>query len=343
MSSSERSTPGVLDSTVPTALDAASVTIGYTLSSEEFSAGELVEHAQLAESAGFQFASISDHFHPWIDAQGESPFVWSTLGALSEATESIVFGTGVTCPTGRLHPAIVAQAAATTAELLPGRFYLGVGSGERLNEHILDGAWPDNSTRVDLLAEAIDLIRELWEGDLVSRNDGPFPVDRARIYSLPDELPPIYVASGGPESARCAAIQGDGLIGVAPSSETIETYAELAEPVGPRIGQIQFCVADTKDEGVATALEYWPNAAFGGNISQEIALPSDFEAIAELVTPEELSASITAGSDVQDFVDALNLYIDAGYDHIYFHQIGPRQQEAIDFVAGEVVPALHGQ
>lgn len=343
MTSSVYTSAEVLTATTPAKLEAGSATIGYTLSSEEFRGPELVEHAQMAERAGFEYALISDHFHPWISKQGESPFVWSVLGALAEATESISFGTGVTCPTVRIHPAIVAQAAATAADLLPGRFFLGVGSGERLNEHITGEHWPDNSTRIELLAEAIEVIRELWTGEIVSHSGAAFRVDRARIFSVPDELPPIYVAAGGPESARLAALAGDGLIGVAPDEEIVGAYADQAEPVGPRIGQIQFCVADSTDEGVATALEYWPNAAFGGNLSQEIALPSDFEAAAEMVTPEALASSITAGCEPQDFVDALNLYVDAGFDHVYFHQIGPRQQEAIDFIASEVLPAFRAQ
>ena len=180
-------TKNPLEAVAPASLNPATAKIGYTLSSEEFQAPELVKHAAAAEEAGFEFALISDHFHPWTTNQGNSPFVWSTLGAISQATENLVLGTGVTCPTTRVHPAIIAQAAATTATLLPGRFFLGVGSGERLNEHIVGAHWPDNSTRLEMLEEAVGIIRELWSGEITSHDGEFFSLDRAQIFSLPDE------------------------------------------------------------------------------------------------------------------------------------------------------------
>src|SRR6185295_10471474 len=176
--------------------------LGYTLSSEEFDAPSLVVQAERAEKAGFAFASISDHFHPWIDEQGESPFVWGTLGAISQRTERIELMTGVTCPTTRIHPAIVAQAAATAASLLPGRFSLGVGTGESLNEHILGDRWPGVVERQDRLEEAIELIRELWEGKLTSHRGEHFTVENARLYSLPADPPPLLVAVAGESSVE---------------------------------------------------------------------------------------------------------------------------------------------
>src|SRR3954447_9493201 len=182
--------------------------LGYTLSSEEFDAATLVAQAERAERAGFAFASISDHFHPWIDAQGESPFVWGTLGAISQRTERIELMTGVSCPTTRVHPAIVAQAAATMAQLLPGRFSLGVGTGENLNEHIVGERWPGVVERQDRLEEAIEVIRKLWEGKLISHRGEHFMVENARVYSLPEEPPPLLVAVAGESSVELAAHWG---------------------------------------------------------------------------------------------------------------------------------------
>lgn len=336
-------TSAPLTAVEPSDLNPAATKIGFTLSSEEFRGPDLLEHASAAEQAGFDFLMISDHFHPWVEAQGNSPFVWGVLGALSGATDEIAIGTGVTCPTTRIHPAIIAQAAATAADLLPGRFFLGVGSGERLNEHIVGQHWPDNSTRLDQLAEAVELIQELWKGSLVSHRGEYFTLDRAKIYSLPDELPPILLAASGPQAATLAAKLAQGLIGVAPDGELISSYAGAADTPGPRVGQIQFCFGESADAALDTALKNWPNAAFGGNLSQEIALPSDFESAAELVTKETLAESITAGNDPDEFVAALNTYVDAGYDHVYIHQIGPDQLGAIEFFSQEVVPAFRNQ
>jgi G6PDH family F420-dependent oxidoreductase len=329
-----------LSATEPGAVTASNVKIGYSLSSEEFQAPQLVEHAVAAEQNGFEFALISDHFHPWNTTQGNSPFVWSTLGAVAQATDRLVLGTGVTCPTVRIHPALIAQAAATMATLMPGRFFLGLGSGERLNEHIVGRHWPDNATRLQMLGEAIDLIRDLWSGEEVSFSGAFFDLDRAQIFSLPDELPPIFVATGGPMSARLAGTRGDGLIGVAPNREPVDAYAEKAGSPGPRVGQIQFCWDPDREVAEQTVLKFWPNAAFGGSLNQELATPRDFEAVAELVTVDELRGKVTAGPDVGEYVDALNLYVDAGYDHIYFHQIGPNQRDALEFVSREVLPAF---
>jgi len=210
--------------------------VGYALSSEEHGASDLVRHARRAEEAGFSFAVISDHYHPWIDRQGQSPFVWGVLGAIAQATESLRVGTGVTCPTVRIHPAIVAQAAATAATLMPGRFFLGLGTGERLNEHILGTPWPEWDVRSDMLEEAVGVIRELWDGAVTSHHGRHYTVENARIYSLPDRLPPIYLAAGGPKAARLAARLGDGLIGTGPDASLIDGFAG-AGGEGPRLGR----------------------------------------------------------------------------------------------------------
>src|SRR5438067_257134 len=198
--------------------------LGYALSSEEHPPLELVAHARAAEEAGFTFALISDHYHPWVDAQGHSPFVWSAIGAISQATERLVLGTGVTCPTMRIHPAIVGQAAATSAALMPGRFFLGLGTGENLNEHILGDHWPVPDERLEMFEEAIEVIRLLWRGGYQTHRGKHYLVEQARLYTLPDESPPIAVAAAEPEAAKLAARAGDAYIGVAPDKDVIGVY-----------------------------------------------------------------------------------------------------------------------
>jgi G6PDH family F420-dependent oxidoreductase len=233
--------------------------IGYTLSAEEHRPDDLVRHAQLAERAGFTFALISDHFHPWIDRQGQSAFVWAVLGGIAQRTSTLRIGTGVTCPLLRIHPAIVAQAAATTASMLPGRFFLGVGTGEELNEHILAQRWPSTTVRREMLEEAVELIRKLWEGELTSHSGRHYTVENARIYTLPDEPPPIAFAASGPEAAELAGRLGDALVTTAPDASVVETYRE-AGGSGPRYGQLTVCWGEDEAAARKTAHEWWPNA-----------------------------------------------------------------------------------
>src|ERR671925_1570757 len=207
--------PRVADATM-NARRADGVALGYTLSGEEFGPRDLVRFARRADDAGFDFASISDHYHPWVDRQGNSPFVWTVIGAIAEATDRIAIGTGGSCPTIRIHPAIVAQAAATAAAMLPGRFVLGLGSGENLNEHILGDRWPEASVRLEMLEEAIQVIRLLWEGGSKSHHGRHYTVENARLYTLPEDLPPLLVAVGGPQSAEMAGRLGDGFIATSP-------------------------------------------------------------------------------------------------------------------------------
>jgi G6PDH family F420-dependent oxidoreductase len=174
------------------------VRLGYALSSEEWRPSDLVRGARLAEEAGFSFALISDHFHPWIDAQGQSPFVWSVLGGIAESTSTLEVGTGVTAPIVRIHPAIIAQAAATVGSMLEGRFFLGVGTGENLNEHITGARWPDWDVRSKMLEEAVEVIRDLWRGEVTSHDGRFYTVENARIYTLPEHPVPIHVAASGP-------------------------------------------------------------------------------------------------------------------------------------------------
>ncbi|HEX2434151.1 MAG TPA: TIGR03557 family F420-dependent LLM class oxidoreductase [Gaiellaceae bacterium] len=310
--------------------------IGYSLSSEEHRPIDLVEHARRAEDAGFTFALISDHFHPWIDRQGESPFVWSVIGAIAATTKSIRIGTGVTCPTIRLHPAIVAQAAATAAAMLPDRFFLGVGTGENLNEHILGDRWPSSGERRDMLREAIEVMRKLWTGELCSHDGRFYVVDNARIYTLPASEVEVMVAAGGPDAAELAAEAGDGLIATAPEAELIERYA-TAGGEGPRYGQLTVCWAETETEARRTALEWWPNAGLRGTLSQELPLPSHFEAASEMVTEDDVAEAVVCGSDEKDHLERIDAFAQAGFDHVYVHQVGPDQAGFFDFYEARVL------
>jgi len=313
--------------------------IGYALSSEEHSPTDLVRHARLAEEAGFTFALISDHYHPWIDRQGHSAFVWGVIGGISQQTERLVLGTGVTCPTIRIHPAIIAHAAATSAAMMPGRFFLGLGAGENLNEHVVGEGWPAPDERLAMLAEAIDVIRLLWQGGYQTHRGEYFEVEQARLYTLPDEPPPIAVAAGKPGAAKLAARDGDAFIGVAPDKELIEKYEEAGGD-GPRYGQVTVCWAEDEAEARRTAREVWPNAALGGDLSYELPLPLHYEQATENVGEDEVAESVICGPDPEPHLEAIREYEQAGYDNVYIHQVGPDQQGFFDFYRREILPAL---
>ena len=316
--------------------------IGYTLSSEEFAPNELVGVARRAEEVGFEFASISDHFHPWVDRQGNSPFVWAVLGGIAQATERIRVGTGVTCPTVRIHPAIVAQAAATAAAMLPGRFWLGVGSGENLNEHIVGEGWPQTAVRQERLEEAVEVIRLLWEGGLASHHGRHFTVENARLYTLPDEPPPIYIATAGERATELAGRIGDGMFGLVPDSSVIEQFEAAGGRRKPKLGQVHVCWAEDEAEARKTALEWWPNAVAGGNLPWELPLPSHFESATEWADEDAVAEQIVCGPDPEPHVEATKEFIDAGYDHVYFHQVGPDQEGFLQFAERELLPRLRG-
>lgn len=315
--------------------------LGYTLSSEEFDAPTLVAQAERAERAGFAFASISDHFHPWIDEQGESPFVWGTLGAISQRTERIELMTGVTCPTTRAHPAIIAQAAATAASLLPGRFSFGVGTGENLNEHITGERWPGVVERQDRLEEAIEVIRDLWTGKLKSHRGEHFTVENARLYSLPDELPPLLVAVAGESSVELAARSGDGLIGTAPVAESVKQFRAEGGEGKPTYGQLHVCWAEDEEAAKKLALTQWPNGAISGSYFLELPLPAHFEEAAEGLDTDDVAESIVCGPDPERHRAAIEEYVDAGYDHVYVHQVGPDQEGFFDFYEREILPGFY--
>jgi coenzyme F420-dependent glucose-6-phosphate dehydrogenase len=315
------------------------VELGYWLSSEEHAPRDLVANARAAEEAGFSYAVISDHFHPWIDAQGQSPFVWSVLGGIAQATERLTIGTGVTCPLMRIHPAIVAHAAATTAAMLPGRFFLGVGTGENLNEHVTGAKWPAPDERLEMLEEAVDVIRKLWEGGYRTHRGRHYTVEQARLYTLPDEPPPIVVAAAQEQAAELAGRIGDGYMNVAPDADTLKTY-EQAGGSGPKHGKVTGCFAGSKDQAKRIAHERWPNNALGGSLSQELALPRDFEAAVKAVRPDDVAETLVLGNDPDEWVAQIREFDRAGFTHVALHDLNPDQAPFIAFARDEVAPRL---
>lgn len=313
--------------------------VGYHLSSEEHDATTLVRNARRAEEVGFRFASISDHYHPWLDRQGHSPFVWSVLGGIAAATERLEVGTMVTCPILRIHPALVAQAAATVATMLPGRFYLGVGTGERLNEHVTAQRWPSADVRMSMLEEAVDVIRSLWRGKLTTRHGEFFDVENARIFEVPEPLPPVYVAASGDESGELAARIGDGLVSLEQSGSVVSTYRDSGGR-GPAIAQTHVCVAPTRDEALGIVREWWPNTGLPGSIKAEVPLPRHFEDAVSVLRDDDIQGRAVLGANVDEHVEELRRYFESGYDHMVVHQIGPDQEACLDFYGRDVLPAL---
>ncbi len=318
------------------------VRLGYALSSEEHRPNDLVRYAQQAEEAGFTYALISDHYHPWIDRQGQSPFVWSVIGAIAHATEELQLGTGVTAPIIRIHPAILAQAAATAAAMMPGRFFLGVGTGDNLNEHILGTPWPPPGERLEMLEEAVEVMRLLWKGRMESFRGRHYTVQDARIYTLPEQPPPILVAAKGDRAVELAAKIGDGLIGVAPDADFIRAFEKAGGEGKPRYGQVHVCWAENEADARRTAYEWWPNTALKGNLGVDLATPQNFEKAAESVTEDDVADSVVCGPEAGRHIQAIREYIEAGYDHVYVHQVGPNQDGFFRFYGTEVLPEIRG-
>jgi G6PDH family F420-dependent oxidoreductase len=312
--------------------------IGVFLSSEEHGPGDLVAQAQLAERSGFRSVFISDHFHPWIDRQGEGSFVWSVIGAIAASTDLKVT-TGVTCPTVRIHPAILAQAAATSQILLNGRFVFGVGSGEALNEHILGDRWPSVEIRLKMLEEAVEVIRLLWEGGLVNHHGEFYTVENARLYSRPESPPPLAVSAFGPVAAELAARIGDGFITVTPDQGLLREYRDHAGR-GPAIGAVKVCWDQDEKRARKLAHELWPTECLPGQLSQELPMPAHFESAAEIVTEDMVGDTLACGPDPERHVKAVSAYLEAGFDQVYVNQIGPDQEGFFDFYNRELRPRL---
>jgi coenzyme F420-dependent glucose-6-phosphate dehydrogenase len=315
-------------------------TIGYKLSSEEFGPRDLVRFGRLAEESGFRFALISDHFHPWTDTQGQSPFVWSVIGGLAEATSTLIIGTGVTCPTMRVHPAIIAQAAATSAAMLQGRFFLGVGTGENLNEHVVGVRWPSVDVRQAMLAEAVGVIRQLWQGGYQDHHGPFFTVENARLYTLPDTPPSIMVAAAGKKSAELAGRIGDGLIATEPEDTLVKRFTAAGGKGKPRYAELAVCWAKDDKAARRTAHKRWPNAALSWALTTELPIPAHFESAVEMATEDAVAESIVCGPDADRHVEKVREYAEAGFDHVCIHQVGPDQEGFLRFYAREVLPQL---
>jgi coenzyme F420-dependent glucose-6-phosphate dehydrogenase len=312
---------------------------GYTLSSEEHDPRRLVALAQRAEELGFEFVSISDHYHPWVRAQGHSPFVWSVLGGVAATTEQLRVGVGVTCPIMRIHPAIVAQATATTALLFGDRFFFGVGTGEALNEHILGQHWPPPEVRRSMLEEAMAVIRALWTGETVDHQGEFYELENARLFDPPAEPPPVIVSGFGEAAVRLAARIGDGYWGNAPAAEVIELY-ETSGGSGPRYAQLDLCWAEDVATARRTVHEIWPNGGIPGQLSQDLPTWTHFEEAAKLVREEDAIRHVPCGPDPEPLLESVRQYLSAGYDHLYFHQIGPDQDGFFRFWTDHLQPAL---
>ncbi|MGH8911101.1 MAG: TIGR03557 family F420-dependent LLM class oxidoreductase [Acidimicrobiia bacterium] len=317
-----------------------STKFGMTLSAEEHPPGRLVDLAAKAEDHGFDFVSISDHYHPWITVQGHSPFVWAVLGAISQATKEIEVAVGVTCPTLRIHPAILAQATATTANLLPGRFTWGVGSGEALNEQILGDAWPPADIRLEMLEEAVVVIRQMWSGESTTFRGDYYIVEDATIFDPPPGDVPIIVSAFGTKAAEVAARCGDGLWTSGGNPEVMKTF-EKNGGSGPVYSQLTMCWAESTEEAVETAHRIWPNTGVPGQLSQDLRTPAHFEQAVELVTPEMIAEAMSCGPDPEPLLKTVDKVLEAGVDHLYFHQVGPDQEGFLAFWDGEILPALN--
>ena len=312
--------------------------IGYFLSTEEYAPDQLVEQARAAERAGFEGLWISDHFHPWNNEQGNSPFVWSVIGAISQVCELHVT-TAVTCPMIRTHPSIVAQAAATSAQMLGGRFTLGVGSGEALNEHILGTVWPSADVRLEMLEEAVALIRELWTGKVITTQGKHYQVDHARIYNLPENPPDIYVSGFGAKATDLAARIGDGYINTAPDDELLGVFKAKSGGKPAQAGA-KVAYASSAEEGWEHAHRLWPNAGLPGELAQVLPTPEHFEQASELVTMESTRGSVVAGNDPAQHIEQIQAYEAAGYDELYVANMGPHFLEMIEFYGRDVLPKL---
>jgi G6PDH family F420-dependent oxidoreductase len=315
------------------------VKLGYFLSCEEFTPAQLITQARQAEEAGFSSLWISDHYHPWVDAQGNSAFVWGIIGALSQAT-SLPVTTAVTCPTVRVHPAVIAQAAATAAVQMEGRFTLGVGSGEALNEHILGDPWPDADTRLEMLEEAVALIRRLWSGEQVSHRGRHYRVENARIYTRPDTPPPIHVSGFGPKAIDLAAQIGDGFCLVSPDGDAASRFRERGGGDKPVQAGTKVCYGTDEAACRQTVHRLWPNEAMPGELAQILPTPAHFEQTAELITEEMIGESVVCGPDLDRHLAQLRQFADAGVDELYVQQVGDGHEAFFAAYRDTVLPAI---
>jgi coenzyme F420-dependent glucose-6-phosphate dehydrogenase len=313
------------------------VEIGYALSSEEHPPDKLLRFAQQAENTGFSFALMTDHFHPWTDSQGQSPFVWSVLGAIGSQTKFRI-GTGVTCPIIRTHPAIIAHAAATMEAMFPGRFILGLGTGENLNEHIVGLKWPPAGVRLAMLEEAIGIMQALWQGGMHSHYGRHFTLENARLYTLPPSPPPIWVSALGPKAARLAGQLGNGWISIEPDTDLMREFDQAGGQGKPRCGQVRVCWAESEEQAIETVKKYAPIAILKGATTQELPLPEHFEKATADARDDQITDAFVCGPDPEKHIAKLREWADAGFDHVFIQHAGPDQEGFFRFYEREVLP-----
>ncbi len=317
------------------------VSFGYKLMTEEHGPAALIANAVKAEEAGFDFVSISDHFHPWLESQGHAPFAWSVLGAIAHATSRIGISTGLTCPILRYHPAIIAQAAATIAVLSEGRFTLAVGAGERLNEHVTGVRWPSIPERHAMLGEAIEIFHTLWQGGAHSWRGEHFVLDHAQLYDLPDQPIPLVVGVSGPASVALAVEKADGIMATEPKAELVEGFRAGGKANGPCYAEALTAYAATEKEGLENAHRSFRFSPLGWAVNSELPTVDGFEAATAFVRPEDLADSIGAGPDVDTHVAVIRKYVEAGFDHIVLTCPGQEQAAFIEFFQKELRPKLN--
>jgi G6PDH family F420-dependent oxidoreductase len=315
------------------------VKLGYKLMAEEHGPDELIRNARRAEEAGFDFAAISDHFFPWLPEEGHAPFAWAVLGGLAQGTKRLDLMTAVTCPIMRYHPAIIAQAAATIAVMSGGRFSLGIGSGERLNEHVVGLGWPGIVERHERLGEALDIIAGLLSGEIMSYRGKHLQLDHAKLFDKPSRKPPVLLAAGGPEAASLAAEKADGLIVTEAKPELLQAYRK-AGGKGPRYAEIALCCACDEKTAMKIAHKYFRWSVAGWPVLAELPHEEAFEAASKHVPVEVMGEEVTCGPSLDRHLQAIEEYIRLGCDHIVLNQIGPDHDFFFDFFKAKLGPAL---
>ena len=318
------------------------VKLGYKLMTEEHGPADLVRNAKRAEQAGFDFAAISDHYFPWLEEQGHAPFAWSVLGAVAEATEHLGLMTSVTCPIMRYHPAIIAQAAATMGLLADGRFTLGLGAGERLNEHVVGAGWPGVVERHERLSEALDIIQGLLSGKLTTYRGQHFQLDHAKLFDRPKRKPPVIVAAGGPEAGRLAGEKADGLIVTEPEKELIKAFT-AGGGKGPRYAEVAMCCGADEDKARKTAHRYFRWSLAGWPVLAELPHDEAFAAASEHVSVETIGEEISCGPSADRHLEAIHEFTAIGCDHIILTQIGPDQDFFFELFERKLAPALRAK
>ncbi|MEO6888362.1 MAG: TIGR03557 family F420-dependent LLM class oxidoreductase [Ktedonobacteraceae bacterium] len=325
--------------------------VGYSAALEQFHPTDLSRWCQEAEQAGFGAVMAADHFHPWVPQQGQSPFVWSWMGALGSQTQHMTFGPGVTCASYRYHPAIIAQAAATLGAMYPGRFWLGIGTGEALSEHIVGGEWPDAAVRLERMLESIEVIKQLFTGKKVRHAGKHITMESARLYTRPERPVPIYIAASGPKTAESAGRIAEGFITPAAPPDKLkmllERFEKGAREAGkdpasmPKLLQLHVSWASSQEEALKNAVQEWPNGGMKFP-KQDVRAPEDFEALAQMVRPEDFKGRVLISTDLDEHRQHLQSFFDLGFDEVHVHNVGRDQSSFIRAYGEKVIPALRG-